>query len=493
MGDIMEHDLQKKQELELWDIVSREKPKQMEKTLTRLPQRTRWEAQNRNYRTISHSKKAVQASRRKKVRKRRMLFYRMMAILRIILCLIGVYTVADTICGWVHKPEGEETVIQEVVLPEQNDEIAFEEYDITLMAVGDNLLHMGIVNAGKQSDGNRNYDFLFDGISAFLDKADIKIINQETIFGGNELGFHGYPKFNSPTEVGDAIAGAEFNVVLQATNHTADQGMRGIENCINFWKTHPEVLVTGIHDPLTEETYKNRIPLLKIGDYTFAILNYTYGANNENISSSIKDRLDMLCDVNESNGKIDFETLNQQVLLDISEAKTMADIVIVCPHWGTEYSTTPSNIQENFAIQMTEAGADIIIGTHPHVVQPVRWIEAANGNRALCYYSLGNYVSTQKNGQSMLEGLAWITFHVTEDGIVISEDQTGVIPLVCHYSSNPTRFKQVYLLENYTEELASSHGIISYGGISFHLEDCLKWSDEILGDWVLSVDEVFNP
>ena len=122
----------------------------------------------------------------------------------------------------------------------------------------------------------------------------------------------------------------------------------------------------------------------------------------------------MLCDVDESNGRIDFETLNKQVLLDISEAKTLADIVIVCPHWGTEYSTTPSSTQEKFAMQMTEAGADIIIGTHPHVVQPVKWIEATNGNRALCYYSLGNYVSTQKNGQSMLEGMAWITFHVTK-------------------------------------------------------------------------------
>ncbi len=200
--------------------------------------------------------------------------------------------------------------------------------------------------AGKQSDGSRNYGFLFDVISAFLEKADIKIINQETIFGGNELDFHGYPKFNSPAEVGDAIAGAGFNVVLQATNHTADQGMSGIENCIDFWKMHPEVLVTGIHEPLTEETYKSRIPLLKVGDYTFAILNYTYGANGESISSSIKDRMNMLCDVNEANGRIDFETLNQQVLLDISEAKTLADIVIVCPHWGTEYSTTPSSTKK---------------------------------------------------------------------------------------------------------------------------------------------------
>ena len=82
---------------------------------------------------------------------------------------------------------------------------------------------------------------------------------------------------------------------------------------------------------------------------------------------------------------------------------------------------------------MTEAGADIIIGTHPHVVQPMEWIEADNGNTALCYYSLGNYVSTQKQALCMLEAMAWITFTVTEDDVEVKKENTGVLPLVCHY------------------------------------------------------------
>ena len=138
---------------------------------------------------------------------------------------------------------------------------------------------------------------------------------------------------------------------------------------------------------------------------------------------------------------------------------------------------------------MTEAGADVIIGTHPHVVQPVELIKAANGNTALCYYSLGNYVSTQKKGKSMLEAMAWITFHVTENGISLAMEDTGVIPLVCHYTSGPVRVKDVYLLENYTEELAANHGIISYGGISFHMSDLTTWSEEILGSYVISAKQ----
>lgn len=97
---------------------------------------------------------------------------------------------------------------------------------------------------------------------------------------------------------------------------------------------------------------------------------------------------------------------------------------------------------------MTEAGADIIIGTHPHVVEPVEWITAENGNESLCYYSLGNYVSTQKNALSMLEGMAWLTFHVAEDGVSIERKTTGVIPLVCQYTSGPVRFEMSICWKN---------------------------------------------
>ena len=166
---------------------------------------------------------------------------------------------------------------------------------------------------------------------------------------------------------------------------------------------------------------------------------------------------------------MDFTTLNPQVLEDISRAKELADIVIVCPHWGTEYSSKISSYQEKWALEMTEAGADVIIGTHPHVVEPVEWITAENGNESLCYYSLGNYVSTQKNALSMLEGMAWLTFHVAEDGVSIERKTTGVIPLVCQYTSGPVRFENVYLLEEYTEELwktckngATRSSVISY-------------------------------
>lgn len=363
----------------------------------------------------------------------------------------------------------------------------FPERDITLMAVGDNLLHMGIVKTGAQDDGSRNYDFLFTDISDMLAAAQVKIINQETILGGNDLGFSGFPRFNSPTEVADAIVKAGFNVVLHASNHSADQGITGLLGCRSYWDAFPEVLVTGIHD--TEEDAA-QLPLITVDEVTFAVLNYTYSPNSETIPSSVVGHLNFLCSYNDKN-RLDFTTLNPQVLEDIARAKEVADIVIVCPHWGTEYSTKPSGYQKEFAMQMTEAGADLIIGTHPHVIQPVEWIEAENGNRALCFYSLGNYVSTQKKAQCMLEAMAWVTFHITEDGITLVDEKSGAIPMVCQYNSR-VRFENVYFLEEYTEELAASHGIRSYGGVSLSLEDLQKWSSEILGEWMFTKEQALS-
>lgn len=365
----------------------------------------------------------------------------------------------------------------------------FPEYDIQLMMVGDNLMHMGIVNTGAQADGSYNYDFLFTGIADFLEEAEIKIINQETILGGNELGFSGYPYFNSPTEVGDAIAHAGFNVVLHSSNHAADKRLKGILNCVSFWEQYPDVLMLGIYG---EEEETLEIPVMEIEGVTFAFLNYTYAPNMESFPKEYEGHLDMLCDYDENTRMIDFTSLHEDVLTDIEAADELADFVIVCPHWGTEYTTKPSGYQEKFARQMTEAGADIILGTHPHVVQPVEWVESENGNRSLCFYSLGNYVSTQKNPLSMLEAMAWITFHVNEDGVTIDEENTGVLPLVCHYNAMPVKMESVYLLEDYTEQQAASHGIKAYGGVDLVLSDLQKWCEEVFEGRVLSADQVLQ-
>ncbi len=414
----------------------------------------------------------------------------------------------------------------------EDTEYANNHYSIRLMMVGDNLMHMGIVASGKQPDGSLNYDFLYDGIADFLQYSDIKIINQETILGGNNLGFSGFPKFNSPTEVADAIANAGFNVVLHASNHAADKDLQGLLSCVGLWRDkHPEILMLGISEniPENDSTYNyfkaepkeydadtaafkklcsqfditpnyvkgeyekencEDFGIITLGGIRFAILNYTYGPNLETIPSQINGHLNILCKYNENSLAINFKELNPNVTEQIKKARECADVVIVCPHWGTEYVTEPSKYQREFAYEMTQAGADIIIGTHPHVVQPVEWIEADNGNEAICFYSLGNYISTQKDPLSMLEGLAWIEFDVSGGKAEINREKTGVVPLVCQYEAMPVRAVGVYPLEDYSEELAKSHGIKNYGGVPLIYNDLLTWNEEIFGDYELTREEI---
>ena len=371
----------------------------------------------------------------------------------------------------------------EIVNPEP------EKQKLRLMMLGDNLMHLSLVFSGNQLDGSRNYDMLFEPIKDYLALADIKITNQETIFGGNHLGFSGFPYFNSPTELGDSIAKAGFNVVLHATNHAADKGINGIYHTLNFWEKYPDILVTGIFKNANEENQD--IGLTTVDGVTFAILNYTYSPNLSALPKDIQGHLGMLCNWDRNTGRIDMTTLHPDVLTDIAKAKEMADVVVVCPHWGTEYTFVPSTYQKKFAKQMTEAGADLIIGTHPHVIQPVEWVKGNNGTEALCFYSLGNYVSSQYDPESMLEAMAWVTFEVTEDSVTILESETGAIPMVYQYKEN-NRFENVYFLDEYTEELAKQHWIHHNGGTTHTYENLKNWAEQVLGEWMLYSKDVFR-
>lgn len=384
------------------------------------------------------------------------------------------------------ETQAEET---ETTLPEETEKVELEDQKIRLMMIGDNLMHMSVIRSGYASDGSRNYDFMFEPLKDYLALADIKITNQETIFGGNDLGFSGYPLFNSPTELGDAIAKAGFNVVLHATNHTADQGINGMQHCLSFWDQYPEVMVSGMFKEADAENQD--IGLLDINGVTFAILNYTYSPNLAALPESIRGHLGMLCNWDKETGLIDLTTIHPDVLTDIAKAKEMADVVVVCPHWGNEYTFVPSYYQELFAKQMTEAGADLIVGTHPHVIQPVEWIEADNGNKALCYYSLGNYVSTQYDPESMLEAMAWVTFEVKDGNIGIVEEETGAFPMVYQYDTNHT-FVSVYFLEDYTESLAQAHGIHLHSNGTHTLANLTKWAEDVLGEWIRSPKDPFK-
>lgn len=350
-----------------------------------------------------------------------------------------------------------------------------------LCAVGDDLAHPGVYTTGERDDGTHDYSSIFADISEYMADCDIKVLNQETVFGGDDLGFSGYPVFNSPTELGHAAAAAGFNVITQATNHAYDMGFDGMMNTNNFWKeNYPDVMALGIN---SDPSQVGEIPIMEVNGIKIAMLNYTYSHNWETVSSYAIGYLNFLCAYDPDDLYIDFNTINPQVIEDIKKAEELADFTIVFPHWGTEYVYTYTDQQTDFAKQMCEAGADLIIGTHPHVIEPVEWVEGDNGNRCLVYYSLGNFTSTQDLVGGLLGGVARLQICKDSTGTYIPEDSIKALGIVTQYVSPRWNIAGDILLKNYSEDLALEHGIWVRYGIPMHYDDLVERAQDAFGDY----------
>ena len=261
-------------------------------------------------------------------------------------------------------------------------------YSIDLLMVGDVLIHDRLYTAMKTSDG---YDFkpALTYIKDIVKDYDLAYYNQETILGGTEIGLSSYPAFNSPYEVGDAMIDAGFNLVSLATNHTLDRGEKAITNSINYWNGKNDVLTAGSY--LSSED-RNKINIREVNNITYTMLNYTYGTNGIKVPSG-KNYLVNVWPCNGSNPSYDSEYQEYKKIVkeDIERVRDKVDLLIVAMHWGVEYTHTPTAYQIDMANYLESLGVNIIIGTHPHVVMPVTYI-----NDTLVIYSLGNFLSAQE-------------------------------------------------------------------------------------------------
>ena len=364
----------------------------------------------------------------------------------------------------------EETNAEEVTVEEPE---LFVEPEVNLLMVGDILLHDNVQNSGKLSDGTYNYDHLFANVIEEVQAADVAIANQEVILGGVELGLSGYPRFNGAYEVGDALVKAGFDVILHATNHTMDKGKEGLVNCMNFWEEkYPEVAVLGVFD--SQESFDNDIYVYEEDGLKVAILNYTYGTNGLPVPSDMPYAVAML--------------EKEKVIEDLQKAEEIADFTVVCPHWGTEYQHKPSEEQKEWAELFMEYGADLVIGAHPHYIQPVEMLTGDNGEEMLVYYSLGNFInSTSDSGRGtadrMIGGMAKVTIAKTEEGEAYIKTY-GVEPLVTQLLYGPQEIT-TYFLSEYTEELAVENKIIQKDN-QFNMTYCHNLVEEVFGTAGLS-------
>lgn len=348
-----------------------------------------------------------------------------------------------------------------------NDATVFDrqsqETQVSVVMVGDVLVHQGVWQSGERPDGTRNYDHLFAQVAPDISSADLALVNQETILGGPDLGFSGYPTFNGPQEIGDAEAAAGFDVVLQATNHAVDKGQPGIDNSLNFWREkHPEVATIGV---AKQGEPVNSMCMVERNGVKIAVLNYSFSTNGIPLPENNPCAVSMLSESQIAN---DAQTACEQG----------ADIIIACPHWGEEYQNAPNKSQKHWAQVFADNGVDVVIGTHPHVLQPVETLTRSDGGQTLVFWSLGNFVSTQATAGTMVGGMAKVM--LVKDEFGCSVQSWELVPVVTQRLSGTNL--TTYPLPVYTEELAQANGIRGVDGtVDFSLTWVKDYCSQVLG------------
>lgn len=259
---------------------------------------------------------------------------------------------------------------------------------ISLIMAGDNLINDKLYNVAKKDDGSYDFKSMYSYIKDIVKNYDLAYYNQETILGGSEIGVSSYPAFNSPYEVGDATIDTGFNLVSLATNHTLDRGEKAIINSLNYWNNKSNVLTSGSY---LSNNDRNKVNIKEVNNITYTMLNYTYGTNGIKVPEGKEYLVNIWpCTGNNPDNDTKYQEYKEVVKKDILRVRDKVDLLIVAMHFGVEYTHVPTNYQIDMAEFLSSLGVDIIIGTHPHVIMPITYI-----NDTLVIYSLGNFLSAQ--------------------------------------------------------------------------------------------------
>ncbi|MBM7619139.1 poly-gamma-glutamate synthesis protein (capsule biosynthesis protein) [Bacillus tianshenii] len=300
--------------------------------------------------------------------------------------------------------------------------------EATISAVGDLLIHSTVYEAAQTGENSYNFNPMLERVKQYLQETDISIANQETIIGGTEIGLSNYPSFNSPFEVADALQEAGVDIVSIANNHTLDRGEKAIMNAINHYETIDMQYVGGYKSEEDRATLRT----ITENGITFSFLSYTYGTNGIPVPE----------------GKEYFVNLidREKIERDVKEAKENSDVVVVAMHWGVEYILLPNSEQEDLADFLAGLNVDIVIGHHPHVLQPMKFLDRPDGKKMFVVYSLGNFLSGQKDDYKDIGGILQLRVEKFVDGAETNID-IKVDDFIPTYVSqvNPTKYHVVPL------------------------------------------------
>ncbi len=350
---------------------------------------------------------------------------------------------------------------------------------VSIAAVGDNLIHSSIYKqaAARSTDGGYDFAYAYENAVPLIRDADMAIINQETLICNDQYEPSTYPRFNSPVALGDHMLEIGFDVFTIANNHTLDKNEDGLMACLDYWDSRENAIVAGAYRNAEDRAN------IRTGEFegiTFSFLSYTEYLNGLYLPEG---------SVMEIGDAFDVET----IVKEITAAKEISDVCVVALHWGVENSDVISDYQRSTAKQLVDAGADIIIGNHPHVLRDIEEIEREDGSTALCAYSLGNFISAQSVGQNLIGGV--LNFDVTmrvdenaEENQRPIIDNIEFIPVITHYDGNYHDVR-VYPLNMYTRELADSHGVKSMS--KFGYEYIFEVLDRNINDKYFDASEYY--
>ena len=337
-------------------------------------------------------------------------------------------------------PEKEEEIIP-TITPTITPEVIIEEpKSFTFIGVGDNLYHGALYYRQRMAGNGYNFDTYYDGTREYSENADLAYINMETICNGDEhYELSSYPLFNGPKEVIDAVYNAGFDWWSISSNHSLDTGANGLLEQLNtIHQKYPDIITTGSYTSLED---KNTPIVKEINGIKVGFLGYTYGLNGLIVP---EDKEWLVSMIDKDQMKIDMEALSK-----------VSDIQMVAMHWGVEYSTSISEEQKDLTRYLNELGAEVIIGTHPHVIEPAEIYHGENQD-TLVYYSLGNYTSAQDVAPRMVGGMASFTVNYDPNTFKTSFTDVKFIPTVTWFDGGFNDWK-TYTLADYNNDLYATH------------------------------------
>lgn len=263
-----------------------------------------------------------------------------------------------------------------------------------MLFAGDAMMHEAQITASRRSDGGHDFNSCFEAVRPYVESADYAVINFEASLGGKP--YRGYPCFSAPDEYPQALTAAGFDFLLLANNHILDRRDKGLHRTVNMLDSL-RIPHTGVyHDAAARDSLVPAV--VDVNGFKVALLNYTYGTNGITIQ-----------------GRAVVDYINtDRISADIAAARTKgAELIAACIHWGDEYHLLPNASQKTLANKLTEMGVDMIIGGHPHVIQPMEMRPGPDGKPVLLVYSLGNFISNMKTDNT--RGGAMVRVHLERD------------------------------------------------------------------------------